>query len=136
MMIIRAGGGLVQNDYGEYLLMYRNGKWDLPKGHQDDGETLAKTALREVREECGVTELRIGKLIGCTWHSYWTFRQLIFKQTHWFYMYTPGRPALCPQVEEGIERCCWCPPNEVAQHLLQSYPSVRWLFHRAIGETI
>jgi len=130
---INAAGGLVQNEFGEYLLILRNGKWDLPKGKQDDGEELSFTALREVGEECGIKELVLSKPIASTQHSYWLDDLLVFKKTQWYHIYTPGRPKPCPQTQEGIEQCCWCSPKEAAQLLSQSYPSIRWLFQRATG---
>jgi 8-oxo-dGTP pyrophosphatase MutT (NUDIX family) len=53
-MIIKAGGGIVVNEQNEVLLIYRRGKWDLPKGKLDDGETIEECALREVKEETGL----------------------------------------------------------------------------------
>jgi len=129
---ITAAGGLVQNSFGEYLLIFRNGKWDLPKGKQDDGETLLQTALREVGEECGLDFITPGPFIAHTRHSYWLHDVLVFKQVSWYYMYVEGRPTPRPQTEEGIEKCCWCTLDEAAQLLNESYPSIRWLFRRAI----
>ena len=60
---INAGGGLVQNPAGEYLLIHRNGLWDLPKGKQEEGEDISLTALREVEEECGISGLEQGGLL-------------------------------------------------------------------------
>ena len=48
---VNAGGALVSNRRGDFLLISRNGLWDLPKGHQDPGEAIEVTALREVQEE-------------------------------------------------------------------------------------
>jgi len=130
---INAGGGIVQNDYEEYLLIFRNGKWDLPKGQQDSGEELSLTAIREIWEECGVKELTFAKPLASTRHSYWLGELLVFKKTQWYLFYTPGRPALCPQTEEGIERCSWCTKEEATLLLNESYPSIRWLFQRVIS---
>ena len=131
VIIVTAGGGLLQNDFGEYLLIYRNGRWDLPKGVRNEGEALADTALREVREECGIENITIGRLIVCTWHSYWVDRDVVFKQTHWYHMHVQGKPIPSPQTEEGIEQCCWCSLEEAWARINQSYPSIRWLFRRA-----
>jgi len=133
IQFIEAGGGLVQNDFGEYLLIYREKKWDLPKGIQEDGEELLHTALREVKEECGLDNLCQGPFIACTRHSYWREGRLIFKRTHWYRMRVSGRPPLCPQAEEGIAQCCWCSKEEVIWKLNESYPSVRWLFSKAFN---
>jgi 8-oxo-dGTP pyrophosphatase MutT (NUDIX family) len=130
IIFIRAAGGLVQNGEGEYLMIFRNGRWDLPKGKQEEGEALPQTALREVAEECGVRDLVLGRFIASTRHSYWEelSKQLVFKQTHWYYMFVSGRPELCPQVEEGVEECRWCTPETADRYLDDSYPSIRWLF--------
>jgi len=133
---INAGGGIVQNDDGEFLLIFRNGKWDLPKGQQDDGEALSLTAIRETSEECGIKELTLIKPIASTRHSYWLDDLLVFKKTQWYHLHTPGRPTPCPQVEEGIELCCWCSKEEAKQLLNESYPSIRWLFQRVISSLI
>src|SRR5687768_2564827 len=48
---VLAAGGLVQNEKEELLMIYRKGKWDLPKGKLDKNEKLEDCALREVMEE-------------------------------------------------------------------------------------
>ena len=50
---IVAGGGKVINSDGKILFIFRNGKWDLPKGKAEQKETIDQTALREVEEETG-----------------------------------------------------------------------------------
>ena len=143
---LHAGGGCVQNEYGAYLLIFRNGKWDLPKGTQENGETLSATALREVQEECGLSSLTLGRFIARTIHSYWNvdiidyetenkskepvLKKLIFKKTHWYHIFTPGQPQPTPQTEEGIEQCIWCSLDQAKQYLKESYPSLRWLINR------
>ena len=141
LTFITAAGGLVQNSFGEYLLIFRNGKWDLPKGKQNDGETLLQTALREVCEECGLDTIIPGPFIAATWHSYYSpvetddnqSKHLIFKQTHWYHMYVERQSTPHPQTEEGIEQCCWCTPKEAALRINESYPSIRWLFRHVTG---
>ena len=59
--VMVAAGGLVLNDKKEILFIYRGTKWDLPKGRREIGERLEETAVREVEEECGVTNLTINK---------------------------------------------------------------------------
>jgi 8-oxo-dGTP pyrophosphatase MutT (NUDIX family) len=49
----------VYNKKGEVLFIFRNGKWDLPKGGIEKGEEIEDTAMREVEEETGVGKLRI-----------------------------------------------------------------------------
>ena len=61
--VCKAGGGLVYNQKGEVLFIFRNGKWDLPKGGTEKGEEIDETALREVEEETGVGKLSIHDVI-------------------------------------------------------------------------
>ena len=66
----KAGGGLVYNKKGDVLFIFRNGKWDLPKGGIEKGEEIRETALREVEEETGVTNLVIKRKLQKTYHIF------------------------------------------------------------------
>lgn len=59
MAVIHSAGAVlytVIDGVRQYVLVReKNGSYGLPKGHVEEGETLAETALREVREETGVT---------------------------------------------------------------------------------
>ena len=59
--VVQAGGGIVVHENGKMLFIFRKGKWDLPKGKVDKGETIEAAAIREVEEETGVQNLRLGK---------------------------------------------------------------------------
>jgi hypothetical protein len=50
----RAAGGVVADPSGNVLMILRHGRWDLPKGHIERGESARQCAEREVMEECGV----------------------------------------------------------------------------------
>lgn len=129
---INAGGGLVQNQQGEYLLIYRNGFWDLPKGKQEEGEDIAVTALREVEEECGLTNLQQGDLLCITHHTYHMNGLHMLKDTYWYNMkFTGDTSALTPQLEEGIQECKWVPAAELAAYVKDTYPSIRKVFESA-----
>ena len=100
---VTAAGGIVLDKDGKILWIFRGGKWDLPKGKADAGETIAETALREVKEECGVQHLEPGPYLGCCYHIY-RFRKgdkPAFKTTHWFLMHT-NDTVFTPQAEEEI----------------------------------
>ena len=64
--VCKAGGGLVYNKKGEVLFIFRNGKWDLPKGGIEKGEEIEETAMREVEEETGVGRLSINRKLQKT----------------------------------------------------------------------
>ena len=66
----KAGGGLVYNKKGEVLFIFRNGKWDLPKGGTNKGEEIEDTAMREVEEETGVGKLKVTKKLQKTYHVF------------------------------------------------------------------
>lgn len=124
--IIKAGGGLVRNGEGELLLIFRRGKWDLPKGKLDEGETIEACALREVEEETGVKHLALGELISVTWHEYfdkWVGEEVI-KETHWFKMDVAGVPALVPQTEEDITAIEWTKKSDLPKRMEQSYITI------------
>jgi 8-oxo-dGTP pyrophosphatase MutT (NUDIX family) len=124
--IIKAGGGLVRNGEGELLLIFRRGKWDLPKGKLDEGETIEACALREVEEETGVKHLALGELISVTWHEYfdkWVGEDVI-KETHWFKMDVAGVPALVPQTEEDITAIEWTKKYDLPKRMEQSYITI------------
>ncbi|MEI8075997.1 MAG: NUDIX domain-containing protein, partial [Bacteroidota bacterium] len=121
--IIVAGGGLVTNENGELLMIFRRGKWDLPKGKLDQGEKIDDCAIREVREETGVENLQLGKLLIITQHEYfdkWVDADAI-KETHWFRMHVAGKPTLIPQTEEDITAIEWTKPEEIAARLNESF---------------
>ncbi len=124
--IIRAAGGVVlKSDW--VLLIYRLGKWDFPKGKFDKGETPAQCAVREVEEECAI-EVRLGKHICNTWHTYTQNRKSILKKTYWYAMHSVDDSGMKPQKEEGIDDIHWFPEAEAKTALINSYPSMRWLF--------
>ena len=68
--IIKAGGGLVLNEHNEALLIFRKGKWDLPKGKLDSGESIAECAVREVKEETGLKDITLKEALTTTYHTY------------------------------------------------------------------
>jgi 8-oxo-dGTP pyrophosphatase MutT (NUDIX family) len=125
---IIAGGGLVRNDQGLYLFIFRNGKWDLPKGKSEENETPEICALREVSEECNMNLklLEIEKPIGSTFHIYKQNRSTFLKQTHWYQMSYGGNPELIkPQTEENIERCIWVDEETIPKLMKNTYASIR-----------
>jgi 8-oxo-dGTP pyrophosphatase MutT (NUDIX family) len=124
----KAGGGLVYNKKGEVLFIFRNGKWDLPKGGVEKGEENDAAAIREVEEETGVTGLKITKKLQKTYHVFKRNGVYRLKMTYWYEMQTDFEGTPMPQAEEGIEKVAWLNPDEILQALNNSYENIKLLF--------
>jgi 8-oxo-dGTP pyrophosphatase MutT (NUDIX family) len=124
MKLIAAGGGFVYTDNKTVLLIYRRGKWDLPKGKLDEGETPAVAAVREVQEETGVEDLELEEPLTVTYHTYMEKGRLILKESHWFLMKSPEQPYLIPQQEEDIEQCIWVKWDDLQHYFQNTHPSI------------
>ncbi|MDC8103084.1 NUDIX hydrolase [Chryseobacterium sp. PTM-20240506] len=106
--IIEAAGGLVNNSKGEMLFIKRLGKWDLPKGKMEKGESREESAVREIEEETGLKDVELVKFINTTYHIYVERNgEKILKCTHWFEMNFNGEDTSKPQIEEGITEVAW-----------------------------
>ena len=119
--LIKAAGGLVRNANNDYLFIYRNKKWDLPKGKVEDGEKMKAAALREVEEECGVKIARNGSKLCKTYHVYELGGGIVLKKTNWYDMTVKGQPKLIPQKEEGITKAGWFAKDELDPLLKNTY---------------
>lgn len=125
---IKAAGGVVRNQKGEVLMIYRRGKWDFPKGKMEDNESIEETALREVSEETGLLSLSIVRPLPSTVHSYMLDGKWIGKETYWFEMTTEVEEGLVPQLEEDIVEVRWVSEKDVERLLNDSYPTLRKLW--------
>ena len=128
---VNAAGGLVSNRRGDYLLIRRNGLWDLPKGHQEAGEDIRVTALREVQEETGVDELELQDLICITDHCYLRNGIWHLKHTWWYGMLYTKPVDLIPQREEDIAQAAWVAKSSLPPFLKNTYPSIIEVFREA-----
>ncbi|MDR2910890.1 MAG: NUDIX domain-containing protein [Bacteroidales bacterium] len=120
-VFVKAAGGVVLRN-GKLLFIFKNEKWDLPKGKADAGETIENTAIREVEEECGINDLAIVKNIFSTYHIYKSpytelLGEYIFKETVWFEMKYSGSGLGVPQSDEGITEVRWLDRDEL--HLVE-----------------
>ena len=126
-LLIEAAGGLVYNNSNQLLMIFRNGKWDLPKGKLEVGENIKECAIREVEEECGVLGLSIAKPLQDTYHTYEINEQKILKRTYWFEMSTGFKGELIPQNEEGITKVVWVDEQNIAEKLDNSFGNIKEL---------
>jgi 8-oxo-dGTP pyrophosphatase MutT (NUDIX family) len=122
--LIQAAGGLVINEYEEILLIYRNDKWDLPKGKIEPNELENDAAIREVQEETGIAvEALLHKIID-TYHTYILKRTKILKRNVWYLMHAKKSDRFKPQHEEGIQKVAWVKPEDIQIYLQNSYASI------------
>jgi 8-oxo-dGTP pyrophosphatase MutT (NUDIX family) len=128
-----AGGVVYRVDAGAesplFLLIrdsYAN--WGFPKGHLESGEQAQDAALREVREETGLSELALrGTIDTIDW--YFRFRgRLIHKVCHFFLMET-SEAETAPQRAEGITACRWVAYAEAVESI--SYGNARQVLRHA-----
>jgi len=126
--VISASGGLVINKQLEFLFIFRGGKWDLPKGRIEKGEQIKEAALREVKEECGISKLNLGDFLITTYHIFFQNNQNRLKETHWFQMETTTKEVLIPQLEEGITIAIFKNKEESVRALDNSYGNIHLVF--------
>lgn len=124
---VEAAGGIVVADDGSCLMIHRNGRWDLPKGHLEPNETLETCARREVAEETGVDAV-VRRFLCDTFHAYELRGVWELKRTRWYELHVPEPCMPRPQTEEGIDRVCWCRDDEVDSHLKETFPTIRQVF--------
>lgn len=122
-----AGGGKAYNLNNEVLFIYRNDKWDLPKGKIEGTESIKETAIREVEEETGVNGLEITKSLPTTYHIFKRNGKHKIKVTYWFEMKTDFTGKLYPQENEGITRVEWLDDAQSAKALENSYANIKLL---------
>lgn len=129
--LIKAGGGLVKNKREEILMIFRRGKWDLPKGKLDEGETIEECAKREVEEETGLQKLTVIKPLMITYHTYNLFGKHNLKETHWFLMHATGNEELIPQTEEEISEIKWVKKGDLESYLKNTFPTIEMVLKEA-----
>lgn len=126
-----AGGVVYRLESGAPLFLlirdsYSN--WGFPKGHLEQGERAEDAALREVREETGLTDLALrGRIDTIEW--YFRFRgRLIHKSCHFFLMQTT-QTKTAPQRAEGITACRWMGFDAAMESI--SYANARQVLQHA-----
>ncbi|WP_439151995.1 NUDIX hydrolase [Winogradskyella sp.] len=122
-----AGGGKTYNSNNEILFIYRNNKWDLPKGKRERKETIEESAIREVEEETGVKGLSITKALQTTYHIFKRNGKHKIKVTYWFEMKTDFNGELQPEQSEGITKVQWLDDAASKKALENSYANIKLL---------
>jgi 8-oxo-dGTP pyrophosphatase MutT (NUDIX family) len=126
--IVEAAGGVIRNADGKLLVIFRRGKWDLPKGKIEKGEFYSQAALREVQEETGLTKIELGKHLFDTYHVYTEKGQQILKRTIWYNMTLTADEKLVPQQEEDITEVRWIDYQGVGEVMKNTFESLKDIF--------
>lgn len=122
--VIAAAGGVVVNTDEDILFIFRRGKWDLPKGKLDDGETLEQCAVREVEEETGLKNIKLLEKVTTTYHTYTQFGKHILKESHWYKMRCSDEQELVPQTEEDITEIKWVNKSDLEKYSSNTYQTI------------
>ena len=123
--LVEAAGGLVRNlETNHYLFIFRNQKWDLPKGRINKNEEVKDAAIREVEEETGAENLSIIKSLNTTYHIFKKNRKYRLKKTFWYLMETDYTGELTPEKKEGIEKANWIDKKLIASLKSRMYQNI------------
>lgn len=123
-LFVQAAGGVVLDEKGLLLVIRRLGRWDLPKGKVEPGESIPEAAVREVMEECGLDTLELGPLLAQTWHTYERKGAQHLKRTDWYQMRASSLQPLMAQSEEEIDEVRWIDHLEAGMIKADTYPSL------------
>jgi len=130
--IIDAAGGLVERSDGKILFIYRNNRWDLPKGGVEKKELIIEAAQREVKEETGLADLIVINKIGETYHIFKKGKNFRLKRTYWFKMKSDYQGELFPQEEEGIISAEWINKKRIPEILKNAYENIKEIVSKVI----
>ena len=125
--VVQAAGGLVERADNKLLFIYRNNKWDLPKGGIEKKELIIDAAKREVIEETGVADIIVQNQLSETYHIFKKGKRFRLKKTYWFKMSTTFMGKTNPQTEEGIERIEWVPKDKIQDILNDAFENIRMI---------
>lgn len=127
---VSAAGGIVANPRGEVVMIRRNDRWDLPKGHIEADESAEACAVREIEEETGAQGAKIVTFLCNTLHAYDVYGVWELKTTRWYLLSADGECDLKPQESEGIEQAVWCDGGTAERNLRDTYPTIRRVFDK------
>ena len=124
MVWVEAAGGVVENSRGEVVMIRRNERWDLPKGHREEGEEFRLCAAREAEEETGVKIAQVDEMLATTLHGYNLYGKWELKLTVWYAMRGEAQ-SLTPQQEEGITSAEWIEADRLWDCVNSSFPTIK-----------
>jgi 8-oxo-dGTP pyrophosphatase MutT (NUDIX family) len=130
--IIDAAGGLVERSDNKFLFIYRNNRWDLPKGGVEKKELIIEAAQREVKEETGLADLIVINKIGETYHIFKKGKNFRLKRTYWFKMKSDYQGELFPQEEEGIISAEWINKKRIPEIFKNAYENIKEIVNEVI----
>ncbi|MCS7163360.1 MAG: NUDIX domain-containing protein [Bacteroidia bacterium] len=134
---IPAAGAVVMDAGGLLLFIWRRGRWDLPKGKQEEHESPDTTAQRELYEETGLAEVQAERFLTYTYHIYADAGKVYLKQVAWYlFRCLQHRPPVSVQKEEGIQDYRWVRPEEVPFLYPQSYGTIREVIEYVLREVL
>ena len=130
--VVEAAGGIVTHrETNNILFIYRNNKWDFPKGRIEKNESVKEAAVREVEEETGVEGLHIDRPLPTTFHIFSRNGKYRLKKTYWYEMSTVYSGTLYPQTAEGIEKSQWKSANEINTLFENAYANIQLLWEKS-----
>ena len=129
--LVRAAGGFIKNEKKDLLMIFRKGKWDLPKGKLDKGETLEECVVREVKEETGLKTVQLIAPLTMTYHTYHEGSRFILKETSWYRMMADSKQVLIPQKDEDINDAKWINEKELKECLKNSWHAIEDIVNAA-----
>jgi len=114
---------IVINEAGQVLLIKRsdNGRWCLPGGHVDYGETIAQTAVREAYEETGI-HVEVERLSG-VYSSPYPAVEGLERPSHYVIVALVCRPV-------GGEITLSTESTDVRYFAPGHFPDTLWSWHR------
>ncbi|MGQ9863814.1 MAG: NUDIX hydrolase [Bacteroidia bacterium] len=130
---LQAAGGVVIDEKGKVLFLWRRGHWDLPKGKIEKGEDPLLAAQREISEETGIGKLTFLDTLSPTYHIYTEKDKRYMKKTSWYLFRASSEEILIPQKEEGIESIHWFSPEAIPHLYSRSYGTVRDVIEELIA---
>ena len=128
-------GGVVwrkrQSELEILMIQDHKGRWTIPKGHVEKGESLEQTAQREIGEETGITNVKLGEKLDNIYFFYRKQGKLIFMTTCVFLVEAIGdSDELKSGDSEGIIDVKWFKDSEALK--LIEYKDTEKLFRMGL----